>query len=197
LSGLSDRRVVAGWVAIALLGVACGTGQHRSSAPVRSVVALPSGTTLPLPSSAPPSQTLPSSPPSSVLPSPSTSLSSPPTSASPPSGASQASVMKQIALAGSGADAIAIDSDVAYVVDGGAASTVSMLDLTTDVVSKSIPVGAAPVAVAVDPVLHTAYVVNAALHQRRPWVHCPLGSRLILQRTRFTSRPPSQFLRPG
>jgi YVTN family beta-propeller protein len=76
------------------------------------------------------------------------------------SGALAASVVKQITLPGSGADAIAIDSGVAYVVDGGAAGAVSLLDLTTDVVGKTIAVGAAPVAVAVDPVLHTAYVVN-------------------------------------
>ena len=37
----------------------------------------------------------------------------------------------------------------------------SPLDLTTDVVGKSIAVGSEPVAVAVDPVLHTAYVVNS------------------------------------
>ncbi len=69
--------------------------------------------------------------------------------------------MKQIHLTGSGADAIAIDSGMAYVVNGGGKGTVELLDLTTDVVGKTIGVGAAPMAVAVDPVLHTAYVVNS------------------------------------
>jgi YVTN family beta-propeller protein len=168
LSGLSDRRAVAGWVAIALLGAACGTGQHRASVAVRSVVALPSKTTLPFASSAQPSQAFSSTATSTPASSPTSTESVPPTPQThpmtsfppPPSAALMASVVKQVALPGSGADAIAIDSDVAYVVDGGAASAVLMLDLTTDVVSKSIAVGAAPVAVAVDPTLHTAYVVN-------------------------------------
>jgi YVTN family beta-propeller protein len=120
----------------------------------------------------------------SVTPSPSTSQTStpPPLTATPPPSASvppptgthpltafpsplstalAASVVKQIALPGSAADAIAIDSGVAYVVDGRAAGAVSLLDLSTDVVGKTIDVGAAPVAVAVDPVLHTAYVANS------------------------------------
>jgi YVTN family beta-propeller protein len=79
----------------------------------------------------------------------------------PPSSATVASVVKQIPLPGSGADAIAIDSSVAYVVNGGAAGTVSVFDLTTDTVSKTIDVGTAPIAVAADSVTHTAYVVNS------------------------------------
>ncbi len=105
-----------------------------------------------------PSQPLPSTPP----PTPTTTGTGPLTSfPSLPSSATAASVVKQITLPGSPADAIAIDAGVAYVVDGGAAGAVSMLDLSTDVVGKAITVGAAPVAVAVDPILHTAYVANS------------------------------------
>jgi YVTN family beta-propeller protein len=139
-------------VALTVNGVTGSTASHP-------VLPVQSGT----PS---PSQT--SSPPPSSLSTPAPSVSVPPPSQtypltafpSPPLFAQAASVVKQITLPGSGADAIAIDSNTAYIVDGGAASAVSLLDLTTDVVGKTIAVGAAPVAVAVDPVLHTAYVVN-------------------------------------
>jgi YVTN family beta-propeller protein len=101
--------------------------------------------------------------------SPTASASAPPPSEthpltafpSPLSVAQAASVVKQITLPGNGADAIAIDLGVAYVVHGGSAGAVSLLDMSTDVVGKTIAVGAAPVAVAVDPVLHTAYVANS------------------------------------
>ena len=98
----------------------------------------------------------PSSPPSTSPSSPTSSASVPPPTGthpltafpSPPSSATVASVVKQMSLPGKAADAIAIDSGVAYVVDGGAAGTVSLLNLTTEAVSKSLAVGAVPVAVA-------------------------------------------------
>jgi YVTN family beta-propeller protein len=125
--------------------------------PVQSVTPSPSPSTSPTPT------VPPSSAPPSALVSPTFQThprTDTPSPASSNSGALEASVLKQITLPGSFADAIAIDSGVAYVVDGGAASAVLLVDLTTDVVSKTIAVGASPVAVAVDPVLHTAYVVN-------------------------------------
>jgi hypothetical protein len=60
LSGLLDRVVVPGLVAITLLGVgACGAGQHRSSAAVRSVA----GASTPSPASSPAPTASPTPPP--------------------------------------------------------------------------------------------------------------------------------------
>jgi len=118
------------------------------------------------PSTSPPTPLAQPTPPSTPL---SSATLAPPPRTDPMTGtpspqlsvAQTASVVKQIPLPGSGADAIAIDSGTAYVVQGVAAGEVELLDLTTDVVGKTIGVGAAPVAIAVDPGMHTAYVVNS------------------------------------
>ncbi len=84
-------------------------------------------------------------------------------SPSPPStaGALTASVVKTITLPGSGADAIAIDSGVAYVVGGGAQALCRCSIWRPTSWARASPLGATPVAMAVDQVLHTAYVANA------------------------------------
>jgi YVTN family beta-propeller protein len=150
-------------VALTVNAVTGSTPSHPVL-PAQSVTPSPSSTPTSTPTSSPTTSSPPSSPTASALvppPSETHPFTGPPPVASSSSGALQASVVKQITLPGSGADAIAVDSGVAYVVDGGTAGTVSLLDLATDVVGKTIAVGAAPVAVAVDPVLHTAYVVNS------------------------------------
>jgi YVTN family beta-propeller protein len=143
-------------VVAVVLAVNAVTGPTAS----HPVVPVQSGT----PSPSPTPTTSPSNQPPSALVSP--TLQTHPSTGTPSpessdSGALEASVVKQIPLPSSGADAIAIDSDMAYVAGGGTHGTVSLLDLSTDVVGKTIAVGAAPVAVAVDPVLHTAYVANS------------------------------------
>ena len=170
IQGLVQRRLrrrrvtrlatVAG-AAAAVVAVALTVNAVTGSTPSHPV--LPAQSVTPSPTSAPPS-TPPSTPPPSALVSP--TLPTHPLTGTPSpilqsSEAPAASVAKQIPLPSSGADAIAIDSGVAYVVDGGEAGAVELLDLTTDVVGKTIAVGAAPVAVAVDPVMHMVYVVNS------------------------------------